>query len=319
MSHEPFRRTLRRLDDEPPVFFADEVDRHLSPIRDRLVGLGLLRETTPATCVPCRHCGNGHVARVEFARSSRTGRTHAYLPCPECGPVEVRPDHLKRWTVDAAALVAVLARAAGIAGTAQEVLAGRLWRVGKASWGGRPREAYFARHVHEGCRPAVQAELARRPKALVFVPTEEAARRWGDGTPNPIIALEAVLSLGTEGPEFDTSYVEARLFDAGLLDAPARKPPRKRAERAGKIEALVREIAEHLRAARDHAFTTRDTLGTPELLPRPSQQDLAKRAGLTETDVSRCLKDPAARELRLLWETALELDKVLGWKGRPHR
>jgi hypothetical protein len=35
--------------------------------------------------------------------------------------------------------------------------------------------------------------------------------------------------------------------------------------------------------------------------------------------VSRCLKDPAARELRLLWETALELDKVLAWKGRPHR
>lgn len=319
MSHEPFRRTLRRLDDEPPVFFADEVERHLSPIRDRLVGLGLLRETTPATCVPCRHCGNGHVARVEFVRSSRTGRTHAYLPCPECGPVEVRPDHLKRWTVDAAALVAVLASATGMQGPFEDVVAGRLWRVGKTSWGGRPREAYFARRVHEGCRPAVLAELARRPKALVFVPTEEAAGRWGDGTPNPIIALEAVLSLGTDCPEFDTSYVEARLFDAGLLDAPARKPPRKRAERAGKIEALVREIAEHLRAARDHAFTTRDTLGTPELLPRPSQQDLAKRAGLTETDVSRCLKDPAARELRLLWETALELDKVLGWKGRPHR
>jgi hypothetical protein len=128
-----------------------------------------------------------------------------------------------------------------------------------------------------------------------------------------------VLSLGTEGPEFVTSYVEARLFDAGLLDAPARKPPCKRAERAGKIETLVREIAEHLRAAHDHAFTTRDTSGTPELLPRPSQQDLAKRTGLTETDVSRCLKDPAARELRLLWEAALELDKVLGWKGRPHR
>jgi hypothetical protein len=44
-----------------------------------------------------------------------------------------------------------------------------------------------------------------------------------------------------------------------------------------------------VRAARDHAFTTRETLGTPELLPRPSQQDLARRAGLTETDVSRCL------------------------------
>lgn len=319
MSHEPFRRTLRRLDDEPPVFFADEVERHLSPIRERLVSLGLLRETTPATSVPCRHCGHGHVARVEFVRSSRTGRMHAYLPCPECGPVEVRPDHLKRWTVDAAALVAVLASAAGIAGAAEEVGAGRLWRAGKASWGGRPREVYFARHVQEGCRPAVLAELARRPKALVFVPTEETARRWGDGTPKLVIALEAVLSLGSDVLEFDTSYVEARLADAGLLDAPARKPPRKRAERAGKIEALVRELAEHLRAARDHAFTTRDTLGTPELLPRPSQQDLAKRAGLTETDVSRCLKDPAARELRLLWETALELDKVLGWKGRPHR
>jgi hypothetical protein len=50
-------------------------------------------------------------------------------------------------------------------------------------------------------------------------------------------------------------------------------------------------------------------------LERPSQKDLASLCELTETDVSRCLKDPEARLLRLLWETASDLDRILAWEG----
>jgi hypothetical protein len=46
---------------------------------------------------------------------------------------------------------------------------------------------------------------------------------------------------------------------------------------------------------------------------------LKRQSSPTSDQPSRCLKDPAARELRLLWQTALERDKVLGWKGSPHR
>ena len=40
---------------------------------------------------------------------------------------------------------------------------------------------------------------------------------------------------------------------------------------------------------------------------------------MNEADVSRCLNDLEARELRLYWETATDLDRILGWKGGVKR
>jgi hypothetical protein len=145
------------------------------------------------------------------------------------------------------------------------------------------------------------------------LPTESSARTW-EATPNPVVALESVVALGPGGLTFDAALVEGRLADAAC-DASQPKPPRKRDERAGKIELLVRELREHLREARDHACSFRELGRTPVLLDRPSQKDLAKRCGLTESDVSRCLNDQEAVLLRALWEAAADLDRVLAWDG----
>jgi hypothetical protein len=190
MTPDPFVLMLQRLDDQPPLFFAEEARKHFGPTLDRLIGLGLLRQTTPAASAPCCDCG--HVGRVEFVTGRRTGRTHAYLPCTDCGAVEVPLDALKRWAVDVPALLAALADAAGVCGPLAEVATGHLWRVGKASWGGRPREVDFARHVAADNRPALVAELSRRPKAVLLLPTEASVRRWGGATTNLAIALESV-------------------------------------------------------------------------------------------------------------------------------
>src|SRR3712207_9375640 len=51
--------------------------------------------------------------------------------------------------------------------------------------------------------------------------------------------------------------------------------------------------------------------GAAALLPRPLQRDLARQAGMSEADVSRCLSDPAADLLRRLWAVAEGLGLVL--------
>jgi hypothetical protein len=94
---------------------------------------------------------------------------------------------------------------------------------------------------------------------------------------------------------------------------------RKRATRTAKIDRLVREVKEHLLAARDHAHSSEAATGTPALLPRPTQKELAKRAGVSPIDVSRCLRDDAANELRVLWTTAQDLEQVRKWRGQPNR
>ena len=102
------------------------------------------------------------------------------------------------------------------------------------------------------------------------------------------------------------------------MDA-AKKPAKKRSTprptRATDIAALTNEMIEHIKAARNHAVTTRDLTGEAQLLPRPSQKELAQRAGVSESSVSRCLKHKAARELRILWELALDLDQIIGYRS----
>ena len=306
---------LRRLEIEPPVFHRREI-RAFGSRLELLIRLGVLREMAPASRACCPDCQFGPQHRVEFVADCKTHARHGYIHCPQCGIVEVAVDSLRRWRVEPAGFLAAAFSGAGICGPTTEVIPGRLWRVGKATWAGRRREVYFARCYHCDDRNRLVAEMARRPKAIVFTPTEAAARRWAGAAENLVIGLESALSLHGEEIRFDMEYVEGRFVDAGLAGlARLQRPKRKRAERAAKIEALEKELIAHLHAARDHAYATSDHTGTPELLPRPSQKQLARRAGLTEADVSRCLKDPAAEVLRLFWQTTLDLDQIMRWKA----
>jgi hypothetical protein len=77
------------------------------------------------------------------------------------------------------------------------------------------------------------------------------------------------------------------------------------------VEALRKEMEEHLRSARDYALATLDRTGTPELLPRPTMEFLARRLRVNKSTVSRCFDDAAARELKLLWVVAADVDRLL--------
>lgn len=305
---------LRRLEIEPPVFHSREIQA-LGPRIEMLVQRGVLRETTPAGTATCTDCGGGYGRRVEYISDSKTGVKHGYINCPECGVVEVSRDSLRRWRVDLSGLIGVVFDSAGVAGPATEVVPGRVWRVGRVTWSGRSREVYFGRCYRRDDGQPLVAEMSRRPKAILFLPTEETASRWGGAAQNLVVAIESAFELDDQGIHFDVEYIEACLIDAGLAGgAKAKRPTRKRADRAAKIEALTAEVIEHLLAARDHAYATKERTGTPELLRRPTQKKLGQLAGVSESDVSRCLKDPEARELRLYWKTALDLDQIMRWQ-----
>lgn len=91
----------------------------------------------------------------------------------------------------------------------------------------------------------------------------------------------------------------------------ARVVSRKRAQRATAIDALKKAIRAHLQSARDYAEDLMKRGKPPKLLPRPTQQLLARQLNLSESAVCRALRDESAVELRILWETANSLDKVL--------
>lgn len=88
----------------------------------------------------------------------------------------------------------------------------------------------------------------------------------------------------------------------------SRKPKKRRAEFALKIEKLTNYVLELIRTRQEHAQSAFDFTGTSELLPCPTQKQIAKATGLTESDVSRCLKDPKAPLLQKYWELCQSLD-----------
>jgi hypothetical protein len=311
---------LQRLDNEPPLFFWDEVQGFPEGTLGRLIDIRVLREITASPTAVCWGCGGGHVGHVEFIANNRTGDRHAYIPCPQCGPVEVPPEHLKRWIVDIPGFLETLSTAGEIRGPCGELVPGHLWRLGVARWGRRPREVFFARHVDDDNVLLILTELASRPKTVLLMPTEAGSRICRRDSLNLILALESVLSLGPTALALNQPFVESQLVDAGYIKtSEATRPSRKRSERAAKIEKLTGEMIQHLRAAKDHALSTQEQTGVPKLLARPTQKQLAKQTRMSESDVSRCLADQAARELRLYWDTADDLEQIMKWESRRSR
>jgi hypothetical protein len=239
----------QRLDREPPLFLEDEFSPDLIGVRDRLFGLGLLRQAAPSGFASCLGCNRGFVGRVARIPNRRTGTPTPYVPCPECGAVTITPDSLRRWVIDIPALLTAVFAASRGRGVPTELVLGHVWHLGNATWCGRRREAYFVRCVHDGTRAGVAAVLATHPKAVLFFPTEAAAHKWGATTPNSVVALESVGELGSDGITFDTTVVEGRLVDAGF-DAPKPKAVPKHATRAANIASLTEALVEFLRGAR---------------------------------------------------------------------
>ena len=90
-----------------------------------------------------------------------------------------------------------------------------------------------------------------------------------------------------------------------------KRKQKKRAVRLTAIEKIEKALEDHLRAARDHAFTLQNNGRPVTLMPRPEQQELAALLGLTPAAVSRCINDPKASKLKILWESANSLPDVL--------
>ncbi len=313
MCPNPMGPVWGRLDNDPPVFFADRAAAEFPPgAWERVLGLGLLRELPPSNSAACSECGTGFPNRIFFLPSGGPGGVRPVLQCRECGPIPLDPAVLRRWAVDVPAVAAAVLRLAGGTGHPAEAVLGRLWHLGRINAAGRSRDAYLARAVHAEARAGVAAALAGRPAAVVFVPTEAAAGRWGTATRNPVVALEAAVTLGPAGLTFDPTAVDARLPGGAPVERAPR--PKKRAGPATTNERLTAALVAHLRAARAHALATADQPCGSQLLPRPTMQFLADEVGVSPPTVTRRFREPAGRVLRLYWEWAADIHSVLNFR-----
>lgn len=202
----------------------------------------------------------------------------------------------------------------------------RTIRIG--TWEPKPAAAFPVVLVIRRTPVQLQTEVQRlvtdaSTPLIVLTPTRE---HWTEFLIEFVRARKAILvpvdevvtpaGAGFQATDAWPSYLaafceQARLTFPSTYSNKRRK--RKRSERAAAIDALKAELHKHLRAARDHAHTTRDN-GNPDLLPRPTQKQLAQALKLSPSTVSRCLADSRDRELQLLWKWANDLDAVMNYR-----
>ncbi len=245
-----------------------------------------------------------------------------------CERVKLAPVDIVVHAVDAAALRRLICGALGIK-TAREPVGSLPGAIPLGHWEPRPglrvRVALAAVADEVAHLLALQEVLvgSKRPpiiltpgRSLWSAVVQSIADAWR-ATLVPCTEIIGANGSGWHATDAWPVFQRGHLERAGLAtpaQARAAKPKRKRESRATTLDGLKRELREHLRAAKAHYHGMAER-GRADLLPRPTQQDLARRLGVSEPTVSRCLNDELDQELKMLWAGAADIDYVRRFKG----
>jgi hypothetical protein len=313
---ESLRSLLSALDFAPRLTWTyADIERWPEGEFDRCLASGLFVSAEPSLQIACTECGE--IADVLLPDDSSSSVTNALILCPECGPHRVPVKVMSSWKLDLGSFLDSLCRSLSAVGQREELVRGRVWRLGKRGWAHAQRNLYLARALHKRDAWQIVNEAAFAAGAVVLVPEYVPEPDARTGELPTVVPLTEVISWAGNQFAFDEGPIlQSLAARPNVGQAIKNRAGPSRASRRGVVQAIQREVEQHLRAARDHAFHTRERNGTAELLPRPTQEFLARQVGVHKSTVSRCLEDQTARELRLLWETAADLDRILDLAAR---
>ncbi|MDR1962377.1 MAG: helix-turn-helix domain-containing protein [Planctomycetaceae bacterium] len=257
-----------------------------------LINIGLLRPTTPSEFYRC-DCfdGGGEVIWVDNPKFEK--------PIPSvrcgCGFYRIEPEEIQRWEIVLSALLRKIGEAMGFSAPFNEVSPRLVWQLGRR----KRRDFYYIRCVDFDVRRTLRDIFLPHPTAILIVPTM-ADIEFIDCLPNRCFPIEEIGTLDDSlRLTIDMTSIDAEL-------EPVEDEPKRQRRRLVKIDQLIAELKKHYQEAKDYYYVSGG-----EILPRPTQQELAKRIGTSQDVVSRCLKDEKGVVLRTLWENAENLGAIL--------
>ena len=283
---------IRLIASSFPVLYADCL-RGESP--ETYEQAGIMTPYSPRDLADCPECGEAWDIEV----MNIDGKDELFCVCPEHGWSSIDPLLLRRWWLHLDPIIDRFVAIMGIKGTRTPIIPDLVWKLGRQ---GR-RDFIFVKHCWEEHLKAMTAELVNHPKAVIITIAPESADRLSITLPNRKFSLVETTQYDPGGTlTVDLEKIEAMIEPESTVPS---KPVVRRGQRTANIEKLVAELKEHYRTSRDHYYAVGD------LLPRPTQTELAKRIGIRQDDVSRCLSDPGAVLLQTLWKNAEDIRAVL--------
>ena len=196
-------------DARDPVFDAMSMRVLLGDVYDQLVSLNFVVRTANAVCVFCPACG-GHAGEVS-SFDYPDGTTHYYVPCPQDFRVEVHPVLLERWTTNWDALAHSTASALALAGQCTQLIADRLWRIGRIKWKGTYRDAMLARGLSWPDGRDVARQIARNTRPVVFVGDRPVPDDVWVGRAPPLARISQVASFAGDMSAIDADATLAAI------------------------------------------------------------------------------------------------------------
>jgi hypothetical protein len=311
MSPDPLDLIWRSSDAKSPKFTGADIDTWPAGVFETLRALGLLLECKTATHVTCTACTGEHVEEVTMLEYP-DGVVRFYMVCPEQGRVEIEKEELLQWSVCFDPVLECIRDGLGVQKDPVEVVPSRLWNIGRSALAGRSRVVWVGRGLSWPEAVSFAADMPSGASPVLFYIGQSPRDGLVTLPPDSVMDVAQVVFLSEGKLTFDRSGVEDQV--TAHQSPQKKKPPKKRASRTAAMESLKKAIRDHLIAARDHAYRLIEDDKAPELLPRPTQQLLAKQLKLSKSSISRALADGGDKELTILWEVANDLDQVLKYK-----
>ncbi len=315
MSSDPLDILWQCADRSDPVLVPEDFDDEAQIASFQKSGI--IRLGAPATHVTCYDCSENHDAEV-IPLPCSDGTARFFIVCPENGRIEISSDRLRTWRVAWKVVAEGVAAALATGGPVREIASQRVWNLGHASLAGRSRPVWVVRGLDwADARAVVGTRVFGRAPVVFFIgqPPEAGVL---DVQPDSLFDLRMLLRLG-DGFEMNRDVVDGQLVVSTEGQSKARRPKRRR-ERAATIDGIKREYRKHIlsmksaiRYADEHDQTFRP--------PRLEQKDLAKRLGVSESSISRAIRDSNDLELRQLVEMSADADRIRDFvmRGRISR
>ena len=187
---------------------------------EQLLDLGFMNPAENASHVLCPECGE-HEEEV-VAVDGPDGTPRFFIPCPQVMRARVPPDALRQWAVNSGGIACAVAATLGLTGRCTELVADRLWRLGRTDWHGKSRDVLFARGLHWDDAATVRAEIVRGRKPIVFVPSRLPPDGFWLRRVPPVIVLSQFANLWEDEIEVEALAVATAIHDVDAASSSER-------------------------------------------------------------------------------------------------
>jgi hypothetical protein len=189
----------KRADLRDHVFSADEVRAWSTVLRTALQRARILQRVGDAEAMVCDDCGESH--SVEVIRDSRQ-KADPYYRCPRIGRVSLQPEDLRRWVIAFDRLAAFINKSLALLGPVIDVVAGRVWLLGRVAPPPDATEVFLFRGIWWPDATEVLTRclrLGQSPHTVVLLPRRFPSVQIWENRQAALLALAEITDVDQSG------------------------------------------------------------------------------------------------------------------------